>query len=69
KLIVESDVYIGVNCTIMPNITIGEGAVIGGGSFVNKDIEPWSINVGSPAKKIGVRPKLKEHIQNWKPSL
>jgi acetyltransferase-like isoleucine patch superfamily enzyme len=66
KLVIANDVYIGVNCTIMPNVTIGEGAVIGGGSFVNKDIEPWSINVGSPSKKIGERPKLKEYIQNWK---
>jgi dTDP-4-amino-4,6-dideoxy-D-glucose acyltransferase len=67
KLVVESDVYIGVNCTIMPNVTIGEGAVIGGGSFVNKDVEQWSIYVGSPAKKIGQRPRLKDHIRNWKP--
>jgi acetyltransferase-like isoleucine patch superfamily enzyme len=67
KLVIESDVYIGVNCTLMPNITIGEGAVVGGGSFVNKDVEPWSINVGSPAKKIGTRPRLKDHIRNWKP--
>ncbi len=65
KLVVENDVYIGVNCTIMPNVTIGEGAVIGGGSFVNKNIDPWSIYVGSPAKKIGERPKLKDHIRNW----
>lgn len=65
KLIIENDAYVGVNCTVMPDITIGEGAVIGGGSFVNKDIEPWSINVGSPTKKIGERPKLQEHIQNW----
>jgi acetyltransferase-like isoleucine patch superfamily enzyme len=65
KLVIESDVYIGVNCTIMPNVTIGEGAVIGGGSFVNKDCEPWSIYVGSPAKKIADRPRLKEHIKNW----
>jgi galactoside O-acetyltransferase len=68
KLVIENDVYIGVNCTIMPNVTIGEGAVIGGGSFVNKDCDPWGIYVGSPAKKIGERPKMKEHIQNWKPN-
>ena len=67
KLVVENDVYIGVNCTIMPNVTIGEGSVIGGGSFVNKDTEPWGIYVGSPAKKIGERPRLKENIKNWKP--
>ena len=58
KLVIRNDVYIGANCTLMPNITVGEGAVIGAGSFVNRDIEPWSINVGSPTKKIGERPKL-----------
>ena len=42
----------------MPDITIGEGAIIGAGSFVNRDIEPWSINVGSPSRKIAERPKL-----------
>lgn len=58
KLVVENDAYIGANCTIMPNITIGEGAIIGASSFVNRDIEPWSINVGIPCKKVGVRPKV-----------
>ena len=58
KLVIENDVYIGANCTIMPDVTIGEGAIIGAGSFVNKNIEPWSINVGSPCKKIGERPKV-----------
>lgn len=56
KLIVGNDVYIGANSTIMP-VTIGDGAVIGAGSFVNKDVEPWGIYVGSPAKKIGERPR------------
>lgn len=58
KLVIENDVYIGALCTLMPNITIGEGAVIGANSFVNRDIEPWSINVGSPSRKIGERPKI-----------
>lgn len=57
KLVVGDDVYIGARCVIMP-VTIGEGAVIGAGSFVNKDCEPYGIYVGSPAKKIGERPKL-----------
>lgn len=56
KLVVGNDVYIGARCVIMP-VTIGEGAVIGAGSFVNKDLEPWGIYVGSPARKIGVREK------------
>jgi galactoside O-acetyltransferase len=57
KLVIQDDVYIGANCTLMPNITIGEGAIIGAASFVNKDAEPWGIYVGSPAKKIGERKK------------
>ena len=56
KLVIGDDVYIGAKSVIMP-VTIGEGAIIGAGSFVNKDIEPWGIYVGSPAKKIGERPR------------
>jgi galactoside O-acetyltransferase len=58
KLVIENDVYLGANCTVMPNLTIGEGAVVGANSFVNKDVEPWSINAGSPCKKIGERPRI-----------
>jgi acetyltransferase-like isoleucine patch superfamily enzyme len=54
KLIVGNDVYIGANSVIMP-VTIGEGAVVGAGSFVNKDLDAWGIYAGSPAKKIAER--------------
>jgi galactoside O-acetyltransferase len=53
---VGNDVYIGARSVIMP-VKIGEGAVIGANSFVNKDLDPWGIYVGSPAKKIGERKK------------
>jgi len=56
NLTVGNDVYIGARSTIMP-VKIGDGCVIGAGSFVNKDCEPWGIYVGSPAKKIGERPR------------
>ena len=42
---------------ILPGVTIGEGAVIGSGSVVAKDVEPFSITVGNPARKIGERPR------------
>ena len=58
KLIIEDDVYIGASCTLLSNITIGKGSIIGANSLVNKDTEPFGIYVGSPAKKIGVRPPL-----------
>jgi acetyltransferase-like isoleucine patch superfamily enzyme len=54
--IIERDAFIGTNVIVHPNVTIGEGAVIGSGSLVLKNVEPWSINVGNPSKKIGNRP-------------
>ena len=58
KLVIENDVYIGAHCTILPNIIIGEGAIIGAHSMVNKNVDPWSIVVGCPAKKIADRPRI-----------
>tara|TARA_X000000950_G_C13613442_1_gene536303 strand:- start:130 stop:663 length:534 start_codon:yes stop_codon:yes gene_type:complete len=48
---------VGVNCIIMPGLTLGEGSVIGAGSIVTKDTEPWTIYVGSPARAIKIRDK------------
>ena len=56
-IIIKDDAYIGANCTILPGVTIGEGAVVGANALVNKDLEPWGIYVGSPCKKIGDRRK------------
>jgi len=60
KIIMEKDSFIGTNCVVHPNVIIGEGAIVGSNSLVLKDVEPWSINVGSPSRKIGERPKIKE---------
>lgn len=68
-IVIEDDAYIGANCTIMPGIHIGKGAVIGANSLVTKDVEPWGIYVGTPAKKIGVREKPTEERQKIVQSL
>ncbi len=49
---VGHDVWIGHNATIMPGVVIGNGAVIGTGSVVTKNVEPYSVVAGVPAKKI-----------------
>ncbi|SER25956.1 hypothetical protein SAMN04487944_102108 [Gracilibacillus ureilyticus] len=49
------DVWIGHNAVIMPGVTVGNGAVIGAGAIVTKDVEPYSIVAGVPAKKIKER--------------
>ncbi len=58
KLVVCNDVYIGARSVLLHNIVVGEGAIIGANSFVNRDVDPWSIVLGSPARKVGERPKL-----------
>lgn len=50
--IVENDVWIGYDATIMPGIKISNGAVIGAKSVVTKDVEPYQIVAGNPAKFI-----------------
>ena len=58
-VICEKHSFIGTNSVIHPGITIGEGAVVGSGSIVTKDLEPWGIYVGNPARRIKERPKDK----------
>ena len=52
---IGSDVWIGANVTVKANIKIGNGAVIGANSFVNKDIPPYAIAFGVPAKVYSYR--------------
>jgi acetyltransferase-like isoleucine patch superfamily enzyme len=54
-IFIGRDVWIGGNCLIYAGITIGEGAVIAGGSVVTKDVEPFTIVGGNPAKLIRYR--------------
>lgn len=52
-IIVGEDVMIGANVTLLPGITIGRGAQIGACSVVTKDVPPYTIAVGNPARVIG----------------
>lgn len=52
RVIIKDKVHIGIGSIIMPGVTIGEGAIIGAGSVVTKDIPPYCVAVGVPAKVI-----------------
>ena len=55
KVTIGKDVWIGGGCIILPGITIGEGAIVASGSVVSKDIAPFTIVGGIPAKVIKER--------------
>lgn len=49
----------GVNCSIMPGVTLAEGSILGANSLLTKDTDPWTIYVGIPAKPVKIRDKDK----------
>lgn len=53
--IIEDDVWLGRNAVIMPGIVIGKSSIIGAGAVVTKDVAPYSVMGGVPAKLIKMR--------------
>lgn len=58
---IERDVWIGRNAVVMPGVRIGRGAVIGAGAVVTKDVAPYAVVGGVPAKVIKYRKGSKHH--------
>lgn len=54
----KKDSFLGANCTVLPGVELGEGAVVGANSLVTKSVSEWSIVSGIPAKKLMDRPKI-----------
>lgn len=52
NVIIGNDVWIGCNVVIMPGIVIGDGAVLGGGAIITRNVKPYEIVAGCPAKHI-----------------
>lgn len=49
-------VLVGANAVVLPGVTLGEGSVVGAGSVVKTDCEPWGVYAGAPARRVGTRP-------------
>ena len=58
---IEDDVWLGARVCILPGVTIGKGSVIGACAVVARDIPPYSVAVGNPAKIIKNRLQFKEN--------
>lgn len=53
QVIIKKQVLVGCGVSILPGVTLGEGSIVGAHSLVTKSTLPWSLYVGTPAKKIG----------------
>ena len=66
-LVIEDHVYFGADVTVLAGVhKIGEGAFVGAQALVTHDLEPWGVYVGSPARKIGERPRCaKDKVKEY----
>jgi len=64
KVIVGDDVWIGYGAVVLSGVTIGRGAIIAAGSVVTKDVEPYAIVVGNPARQRAVRFAPEEIVEH-----
>lgn len=63
KVVIADDVWIGYGAIVLSGVTIGEGSVIAAGSVVTKDVAPYSIYAGVPARKISDRFERPEDLE------
>ena len=54
-IVFEDDIWVGANVTVLKGVHVGRGSIIAAGALVNKDVPPYTIVGGLPAKVIGVR--------------
>ena len=64
-VVIEDNCWLGYGVKVLDGITIGEGSVIGAGAVVTKDIPPYSVAVGVPAKVVRSRQIVEKQFTNW----
>jgi maltose O-acetyltransferase len=61
--------WIGFRAIVLPGVSIGEGAVVGAGAVVSRDVPPFTIVAGNPARPIGRRPAGLSYALSYNPFL
>lgn len=68
-ILIEDDVWIGANAVILPGVTIGRGSIVGANAVVTKDVKPYTIVGGVPAKMLKNRFKKNDFLKASKINL
>jgi maltose O-acetyltransferase len=66
--VIGNNIWIGTRAIILPGVRVGDGAIIGAGSVVTKDVAPYTIVGGNPAKVVGFRGVADEPFVTTEPS-
>jgi maltose O-acetyltransferase len=61
--------WIGYRAIVLPGVSIGEGAVVGAGAVVSRDVPPFTIVAGNPARPIGERSRVLTYQLEYRPFL
>jgi maltose O-acetyltransferase len=68
-VVIEDNAWIAMRATILPGVTVGEGAYVAAGALVNRDVEPYTLVGGVPARKIRDRSRdieyTLQHFPRW----
>ena len=54
-VVIGDDVWVGAGAVILPGVTVADHAIVGAGAVVTRDVEPWAIVEGTPARQVGDR--------------
>jgi putative colanic acid biosynthesis acetyltransferase WcaF len=61
EIVIGEDAFVGARAFVLPGVIVGEGAVVGACAVVTKDVGPWTVVAGNPARVIGQRPWFKRN--------
>lgn len=62
-VVIKKGACISIGAMIMPGVTVGEGAIVGAGAVVTKDVPPWTIVAGNPARVLKELPERNELLK------
>ena len=68
KIVIEDNAWIAMRATILPGVTVGEGAYVAAAALVNRDVEPYTLVGGVPAKKLRDRSRNVQYTLHHFPS-